>query len=365
MRKTYLMVAMLLALVAVVVYVSTKQKPSAPQTLGASESVTILPNAEPIQSMPPAEPATSMFPETSVSKIKTIPEPITLPEQSVASSEFDGLLADAEPLPEIPGDFASTPLSTERMDEAEYAQSPFSFDLLAGHAMGPDSGIRTFSEFLFEAQYHLSHKSHFGIGQDAKKLYEIAAVGENEFLLGDTHLYYDYELSPEFLGLKWNIETGVTLPVSKESIDSKNVTRASIALHIKKALLDNEVALSASPLFAYSFNRYATLNGVPLQKMVLGGQVEADWQIARGKLNLVAWGKGYYRMYEEFDFSRTSPAATTSFGLGTYLKYRITNNIAPQIGVNRGTSILPNVRYDSAFYDQEATRFYVALEITL
>ncbi len=371
MRNIFITVVLVVAMTTAAIYLVNKPKTSQPEALRPAEAVTIAPQTETLEETPVEEKhdadetAPGARQAVEPSHTITIPEKLAeIPaEIPISSSVASNSPLDSETIPEIPEEFSNTPQGalTEKMDSTSGPR--FSFDFLAGEAVTTQSGTRSFTEFLAEGMFRIDNRSHVGIGQEARKLYEIAAVGEQEFLVDDTRLFYDYELTPEFLGSQWNVETGVTLPVSKISSDTKNITRASVALHIKKELFDKQLALSVSPLFEYSFNRYATYNGVPLQKMVFGAQAQADWEIIPSKLNFVAWGKGYYRMYEEYDFSSTTPAATTSFGLGTYFKYRITPNIAPQIGMSRGSTILQNIRYDSAFYDPEATRFYVALEI--
>ena len=375
MRRPFVLAPLLVvALILLALFAWKKQ--SGPQTLGEAESATITlaptPGPTPQPEMRPEEiredGPLSLHPVSGRTLVKTTKASKKSAKKSTVAlnSAPDAGIGEVARAQLFTKEEAAAIIAAEAPNESLSSPSNFGFSFFAGHGMGAESGLRSFSEFLIEASYQASQRGRVVVGQDAKKLYEIAATGEEEFLPGDTHLFYQYALGEEFLDSKWMLETGVTLPISHESSSTKNVTRAHIALHVSKAVLSNRVTLSAAPYYAYSFNSNATdNNGSPLQKMVLGGQLEANWEILAKKLHLVVWGKGYYRMYEQFDFSQTTPSPTTSFGLGTYVEYRFTDGISTQVGLNRGTSLLPNVRYDAAFYDREATRYYVALSINL
>ncbi len=231
--------------------------------------------------------------------------------------------------------------------------------------MTPDE-VRDFSEFLIEAKYHFNEKTSIAIGQEAKKLYEIAAVGEDEFLPGDTRVYLSRELSPDFFTIQWDLEVGATLPVSQESRDTKHVTRPHLALRASRSFFRDLVTVGYSPFVSYSFNQYATSKaGQPLQKIVFGQGVDASVAILRDRLYVKGWAKGYHRTYEEFDHSVTTPGATQSFDVGSALALKVTDQIGVEAGVTRGTSVLNDIRYDSNFYDREQTRVFAAFKVSL
>lgn len=255
--------------------------------------------------------------------------------------------------------------SLEASTAVEAAKSGFGINFFAGHAAGFEEGTRAFSEFLAEATYYLDEKCYVGVGQDAKKLYLIAPAGEEEFLLGDTRLFVNRELTPDLFGTRWEIELGSTLPVSKQSRDDKHITRTSVGLRISKGFFGDRVTVVYAPSFNYRFNRYATnAQGVPLEKIILAQEISATIAIIEKRLHLIGWGKGYHRSYEEFDNSLTSPGATDSFGVGAAVAVQVTNNISLEAGATRGTSMLRNVRYDSNFYDPEQTRYYGGLRLS-
>lgn len=246
------------------------------------------------------------------------------------------------------------------------SKSPFDFSFLAAHAAGKQGRVRDFSEFLVGVRYHIDDKTAVAVGQEAKKLYEIAAVGEDEFLLGDTRLFLNHKISPDFLTFQWDLEVGATLPVSHSSRNNKHITRPHLALRATRSFFKDLLTVGYSPFVSYSFNQYATdKTGQPLQKIVFGQGIDARIAVLRRRLYVKGWAKGYHRTYEEFDFSTTTPGATQSFDLGSALDLVVTDQVGLEAGITRGTSVLSDLRYDSGSYDSEQTRVFAAIKVSL
>lgn len=245
------------------------------------------------------------------------------------------------------------------------SQSAFSGLLKASHSGLQKAGNRSFSEFLVEGNYRMSSQSRLGLGQTAQKLYEIAPVGESEFLLGDTRLYYDYGFDSEFLGSRWSVEMGTTLPISKESRDSKHVTQPYVSFKATRSVFNDRVKVSVAPLAYYRFNSNATNDaGTPLHKMGVGGSMEVDYAVIES-VSLIGFGNGTYRLYEQYDFRNESPAGTGHYAFGAGALWRVTKEISAEAGFLRGSSTLRDIRYGALISDPEADRAYVSLGVQL
>lgn len=235
---------------------------------------------------------------------------------------------------------------------------------LIGHVGGGKSP-RSFSEGVVELGYHFGETS-IGVGQAAKKLYNIAPTGEEEFVAADTLIFVNAPLAKDFIGMKWQLEAGTTLPVSVRSSDVGHITRPSLGVRATKTLFNERVSISLAPSATYSFNRNVSgPNRVPLERASLGGLAEANVAIVKQHLSLVAWVKGRVHFFEQFDNNNTTPRPDTSTQAGSFIDWHITRSIYTNIGWTYGTSLIRDARYDSYFYDPIAHRFYAALGFSL
>jgi len=240
--------------------------------------------------------------------------------------------------------------------------SALGINVIAGHTSGLRDGVRSFTEFLVELTYRLGINDLIGVGQEAKKLYEIAPGGENEFLAGDTLIFYRHNLSKDALGMNWELDASATLPISEASRNNKHITQVSLGVPVSTTLA-NRVAVKVAPMVSYNFNSYGTdPAGQPLQRISFSALAEADVRLF-APLHWVTWGQGGYHLYEEFDNSSTTGAPTTSYAYGTYLQYNFTSYFGSQLGYVNGNSIFKDPRYQARFYDAPTSRYYVAVEL--
>lgn len=359
MKRFLVVVPAVLLLVLAVYALGTKLNKPENRTQVTMEAHKMSPVVTESKPEPTAPPEVFKNPMV-IEERKQTRKPVKVAMQPTAPEPLPTAI-NIEPMPVA----APVTISQELITEAP-SKSPFDFSFLAAHAAGKVGNTRDFSEFLIEAKYHINDQTSVGIGQEAKKLYLIAATGEDEFLPGDTRLYLSRELSPDFFTIQWNLEIGATLPVSKESRDTKHITRPYLALRASRSFFNDLLTVGYSPFVSYSFNQYATSNsGQPLQKIVFGQGVDASIAILRNRLYVKGWAKGYHRMYEEYDHSITTPGATQSFDVGSALSLKVTDQIGIDAGVTRGTSVLNSIRYDSSFYDREETRVFAAIKVSL
>lgn len=239
--------------------------------------------------------------------------------------------------------------------------------LVLGHLSSIDSGERGFSEVLAEAGYRFNARNKVGVSQVIRKLYEVAEfAGEQEYPIDDTQVFYERVMSENAHTLRTTLNAGATIPDSRLSRDNKHVTRPWIEVELKRALFADRVSVSLTPTAQYYFNSWGTnAKGIPLRRMAVGSGAEIRWWVAPKLISLGAWAKGYYHFYEEYDTSASTPTPTTDFALGSYLDLEVLKQVAVQLGVARGNTFLPDVRYETRFYDPIATRAYVALQIAL
>lgn len=237
---------------------------------------------------------------------------------------------------------------------------------LAGHLVGATKDSRSFSEFLVQLAYRAGEYHRFGVSQQARKLYEIAYTGEDEFLAADTLLFHEFTISKNFASLYWKWLTSLTLPVSAESRGIHHITRPSVGLEVGRSFFSNRLTVSVQPNVSYYFNQWATDDsGTPLRKVALGQQVQAEVSLIPGRLSLVGWGKGFYQVYEQFDHNSDRPESTTSYDYGTYFSLNFNRTVSTQLGYVRGNSLLKDARHNLNFYDAPTSRFYASLQISL
>lgn len=235
---------------------------------------------------------------------------------------------------------------------------------LVGHMAGT-RGERAFTEGVVEAGYRFSNGTAVGVGQAAKKLYELAPSGENEVIAADTVVFVNTPLSRDFIGMSWQLEGGTTLPVSSRSGEVGHVTRPSLGVRATK-IWNERFTISVAPSATYSFNRYVSGgNRVPLERASIGALAEATIAIVPERLSLVAWGKGRFHFYEQFDDRNSAPSPDTTGQYGTFLDLHFNRQLFTQVGWTYGTSLIRDARYDTFFYDPAAHRFYAALGIAL
>ncbi len=333
------------------------------QTLREPELVSVTKSGTPSEVV--QEPAQAVKPVHSEKTVKNTPAKVAPVQTEVAIEE---VAPELKPIPEgivaLETPIQSSVLSTSDSElVTTHSHQKLTGNFFLSHMVALQKGNRAFSELGAGIGYQ-SGPSRIAVFQEAKKLYEIAARGENEFLLSDTVVAYDYDLSDDFGGFQWKLNAGATLPVSKNSQDNKHITRPSLGLEISRSFFDKRLKASYQPAFSYYFNRYATNGaGVPIEKMSFGQSVQVSFEIIPESLSIVGWGKGYFHGYEEFDFTKTSPANTTSYAYGSYLAYNVVKNVSLQAGYLRGNSLLVDPRYDSVYYDAPTHRGYAAIVV--
>lgn len=241
-----------------------------------------------------------------------------------------------------------------------------SFDgaLAVGQLGAFGEGTRSFTEIAAEIGYRFG-KNRVAIVQEARKMYLIAPQGENEVLVADTVLTHERELSPDVLSFQVKSLIGLTLPVSSESRRVKHVTRPSVGFTASRDFFGGALSVEYTPTFSYFFNSYATSpEHVPLRRMALGQQGEIALNFFKRRLRWAGWAKHFLSAYQQYDDSTSSPSPTGSLEVGTYVDYRISKNVAAQVGYVHGSSMLRHALVDAPFYDPHASRVYGAVTVS-
>jgi hypothetical protein len=341
---------------------------SADEKTPTATSTDTASNEAPVNRAPAVLPTESALPKPRPPRQARRATPAVKP---VAPPVIESSDAGEEPAelatPVTPAATAVAPLTgTETLEIAKAIEKDgrgFSATLEAGHLLGVEKDVRTFTQFLGEVRYRINRHHQVGIGQEAKKLYLIAPAGEKEFLLGDTVVMYEGALSDDFLSMQWKLNASTTLPVSRRSQDVKHVTRPMVGLDISKRLFER-LTISYRPAFTYYFNQFATdPSGVPLRKMAIAQMAEAKLDLWRERLSLVLWGQGFINFSEQYDFVPTTPAPGTSYQYGSYLGFQAIRNVGIQVGYVRGNSLISDFRYEDNFYDAPTSRYYAALRV--
>ncbi|MEZ4750864.1 MAG: hypothetical protein R3B54_09665 [Bdellovibrionota bacterium] len=261
--------------------------------------------------------------------------------------------------------FAPMPIVGKSSMETSVPKTGLSFYIGAGHKFGTQIADRTFTEMELQASYLFENGAEVGVLQTAKKLYDIAPVGEKELLLDDTVLFWRSNAMNGPLGTSLKVTAGVTLPVSEQSGDRQTITRPSIALTASKQVTD-KLEISVTPYVQYHFNRFVSgPDRVPSPLVAVGAITKAEFQVVPNAIKLVGWDRIGGQFYEQFDDRSVAPPASTLSNFGAYLDFLISDSLSLQAGWLRGNS-LPNDGLNTGnqnFYDPESHRFYASIGI--
>ena len=312
----------------------------------------------------PSEPAPVASNE--VPAVEKTPVPVVKPAQKPVIARRPSPL---KPIPVVSKPkslkFAPMPIVGTSSMEASVPKTGLAFFIGAGHRFGTQISDRTFTEMELQASYLFENGAEIGVLQTAKKLYDIAPVGEKELLLDDTVLFWRSNAMNGPLGTSLKVTAGVTIPVSEQSGDRQTITRPSIALTASKKVTD-KLEISVTPYVQYHFNRFVSgPDRVPSPLVAVGAITKAEFHVVPNAIKLVGWDRIGGQFYEQFDDRSVAPPASTLSNFGAYLDFLISDSLSLQAGWLRGNS-LPNDGLNTGnqnFYDPESHRFYASIGI--
>ncbi|MCB0403501.1 MAG: hypothetical protein KDD51_01860 [Bdellovibrionales bacterium] len=339
----------------------SKQEPKAEAPAVESQAPAAQPHADaapsstPIQAAKVENPADGQASKKSDSAVNVVRRPSPLvPAPAVLKNAHPRKL-----------EFAPMPIVGSSSMEASVPKTGMSFFVGAGHKFGTQASDRTFTEMQLQASYFFENGAEIGILQTAKKLYEIAPVGEKELLLDDTVFFWRSQAMTGPLGTTLKVTAGVTLPVSEQSGDRQTITRPSVALTASKKITET-LELSVTPYVQYHFNRFVSgPDRVPSPLVAVGAITKAEFHVVPNTIKLVGWDRIGGQFYEQYDDRSVAPPASTLSNFGAYLDFLISDSLSLQAGWLRGNS-LPNDGLNTGnqnFYDPESHRFYASIGI--
>lgn len=248
----------------------------------------------------------------------------------------------------------------------EEPTKPWTIVLAAEHYTGFRPDNRPYTQFIFDGRYKLGKKHRLRLIQYASQKYSVASVGEEQFGLEDSLIYYYYTLKENFYGFKITPRVGFTLPLSKMFRQGNQITRPSVAMGISRKFFDDKLSLLYLPYVYFYWNRYtSTVGGSPLDRWSLGNAIRADYNIT-DKFTVTVVGTAAYSWKEP---SRPVPNAQRrgngSYVLDAALGYGFYKDFTVTLGYAYGDSYYKNGSAHFHLFDEAKSQFYVGLEVEL
>lgn len=229
----------------------------------------------------------------------------------------------------------------------------------------PTAHSRLFTQFILEAAFRPGRHLRFGVGGEAKKLYEIEAVGEEELIFSDPVLFAEYRFWDAGNGIRSTAIVSSSLPYSTQSRSERLITRSVLGFALSADLIDRRLRAEITPALSYRFNHYTSNdNRVPLEKFELGATASLRGAIGP-RILLGIWVRPRQRYFEQYDDRAAAPTAGMQWDAGTFVDFGISDVLRAEVGFSQGQSALHTARYSEFSYDAASARAYAGISLTL
>ena len=187
----------------------------------------------------------------------------------------------------------------------------------------------------------------------------------DSFQPDDTLILYYHTLTSKNAFLDLKLRGGLTLPISKASVDTDNVTKTSLMVQMSKEFFNKKLSISYRPYFTYYVNEFTSSpDGNPLRQASLGNWVLSSYKVtSEFSLNLTF--QSAFHWNQKSPFASTAAPKTGSYLIEPYLRYDVNDNISTRLGYSHSDRYTKSGRYEINLYDPEVSRVFLAVDLSI
>jgi len=267
---------------------------------------------------------------------------------------------------------AESQQAATKLETKVKAERPYKAAIIAETYMGFRDENRPLTQFYIDGHYKFDDANRIRAVIPAKKRYNIASVGEDEFSFDDVFLYYYRVLSQDFNKFKVEGRAGLTLPISPTSRRNDIISKPSLMVSFSRKFLNDKLSLSYRPYVSHYMNTYTHTvgpgGGTPLPKFSLGHWLVGEYRPVK-EVSLGTQLHGAFLIDHANGNAEGNPNNGSrwrgTYDFEFYAGYDFTESVGGRIGFLQSDKFTQNGRYEVNIYDAGTSMVSFALDITL